>query len=408
MNELKILQDLDVNKKTVIVRVDLNVPIIYGKVEDATRIIRLVPTLEYLLSNNAKIVVISHFGRPGGKVNRDMSLAALADELSKALGGKEVKFGVDCIGTSAIEAVSSMQYGEIILMENLRFHPGEEENDTQFAAELAKLGEIYINDTFSCSHRNHASITGLAKLLTSAAGFLLQDEINNLEKIFKDPKLPIAAIVGGSKVSTKLGLLQALIDKVSMLAIGGAMANTFLKALGYNIGASLFEEKLLPDAQKIVEWAKEKGCDLILPIDIVTSLTLQPPSEFRIVDINNVDNDSMILDIGPKTVNLIVQKLANIKTLVWNGPLGAFEYKPFDISTVSLAREISALSNEGRLISVAGGGDIVSALTNAGLDNNFSYISTAGGAFLEWLEGKELPGIEVLKNSVMMKSIYMV
>jgi phosphoglycerate kinase len=286
ISNLRTIQELDVNKKNVIVRVDLNLPIVNGRLEDNTRIIRLLPTLEYLITNNAKIIILSHFGRPQGKVDRDMSLAPIADELSKALSGKEVKFGVDCIGKVAQEAIAKLDTGEVILMENLRFYPGEEENDIVFAKELAKLGEVYINDTFSCSHRAHASITSLAHLLPSGAGFLLQEELSNLERLLSQPQLPIAAIVGGSKVSTKLDLLYSLVKQVSLLVIGGAMANTFLKSKGFNIGKSLHEHSLIDKAKEIIDLAAINKCELLLPIDVVTSTELKQRPECRVVTID--------------------------------------------------------------------------------------------------------------------------
>lgn len=398
---LRTLHDLDVTHKTVLLRVDLNVPIRHGKVEDTTRITRLVPTFEALLKRHAKIVVLSHFGRPKGEFDRDLSLAPITNALSEALGGKPIKFALDCIGESAQHAVSVLQPGDILLLENLRFHKGEEANDPAFIAQLANLGDCYINDTFSCSHRAHASIVGLAQALPSAAGLLLQDEIENVERVLENPERPLAAIVGGGKVSTKLEVLQNLINKVDVLAIGGAMANTFLKAGGYSIGKSLYEEDLVETAKRILAQAKHSSCEIILPNDVIVTREFAERAPCQVLPISQVPEDGMILDIGPDSVQEICDRLDSVKSLVWNGPLGAFELSPFDVGTVSIARKVSSLTQAGSVISVAGGGDVVAALTQAGLIDNFSYISTAGGAFLEWLEGKELPGIAVLRGKEM-------
>jgi phosphoglycerate kinase len=395
MTNLPALESISVNNKTVLLRVDLNVPMLHNKVEDATRIMRILPTINYLLEQNAKVVLLSHFGRPKGEFVRSMSLAPLVDEFTR-ITGKEIKFAVDCIGSAARDAVAATSCGELILMENLRFYAGEEQNDETFAQELASLGDVYVNDTFSCSHRAHASIVGLPKLMPSAAGFLMREEISTLENILGAAKLPMAAIVGGAKVSTKLELLYSLLNKVKLLVIGGAMGNTFLKAMGQEIGKSYYEEALLPQALEVIKIAAEKDCELILPIDVVVAAECKEKAECRVITLKQMDSSSMILDVGPKTVALITDRLERMQTLVWNGPMGAFEYKPFDIGTTSLARDVAELTNSGRLISVAGGGDIVSALSNSGLSNNFTYISTAGGAFLEWLEGKSLPGIDAI------------
>lgn len=394
---LRSIDELAVEGKTVLVRVDLNVPMQHGKVDDDTRITRLVPTLNYLINRGAKVVVLSHFGRPKGQFVREMSLAPLVDGLSDALGGKNVHFGVDCIGTAAKEAVQSLNNGDIVLLENLRFHAGEEENDRAFTKQLAALGDIYINDAFSCSHREHASIVGLASLLPNAAGYLLQDEIGNLERILANPQLPMASIVGGSKVSTKLELLNSLVSRVSMLVIGGAMANTFLKSQGLGIGCSLYEPELVATARTIMEKAARLGCEIVLPQDVVVAEGIRERVPCQIRSADSVPDHMMILDIGPKTVASLIEKLEKVNTVIWNGPMGAFEHKPFDVGTVSIARMVAELTLSGRLASVAGGGDIVSALAGAGLSESFTYISTAGGAFLEWLEGKDLPGIAALR-----------
>ena len=394
---LRRIEEYNVEGKTVLVRVDLNVPMQHGKVEDSTRITRLAPTLNYLIERKAKVVVLSHFDRPKGKYVREMSLAPLADYLSEALGGKYVQFGVDCIGHPAKEAVSNLKNGDIILMENLRFHEGEEKNNLVFTKALASLGDLYINDAFSCSHRAHASIIGLPTLLPSAAGCLLQDEIGNLEKHLTAPALPMAAIVGGSKVSTKLELLHSLITRVSLLVIGGAMANTFLSSMGLSIGRSLYEPELVAEAASIMKKAAKAGCEISLPQDVIVAESISEKVPCEVRSVNDIPESQMILDIGPKTVATLTNRLETVRTLVWNGPLGAFEHRPFDVGTSSIARQVAALTLSGKLTSVAGGGDIVSALGGAGLSHGFSYISTAGGAFLEWLEGKDLPGVAVLR-----------
>ncbi len=396
---LRTLNDMALSGKTVLVRVDLNVPMSHGTVDDYTRITRLAPTLNYLIEHHAKVVVLSHFDRPKGKFVLEMSLAPLADHLSTALGGKEVKFAVNSIGHEAENAVAALQPGEIILLENVRFHAGEETNDPAFIQALAALGDIYVNDTFSCSHRAHASIVGLADALPSCAGFLLQDELENLEQLLLPPARPVMAIVGGSKVSTKLELLHFLVDRVDSLVIGGAMANTFLKARGLPIGRSLYEADLVESASDIMTKAKKSGCNVNLPQDVVVAESFKEKVPCDVVEVAAVDAKQMILDIGPKTVAALSTQLESFKTVVWNGPMGAFELKPFDVGTTSLAQRVAELTRAGQLCSVAGGGDIVSALGNAGLIHSFTYISTAGGAFLEWLEGKDLPGISCLRGS---------
>ncbi|MCD6034604.1 MAG: pgk [Rickettsiales bacterium] len=395
---LKTLHALDVSEKTVLVRVDLNVPMKHGKVEDNTRINRLIPTLKYLLDHDAKVVVLSHFGRPEGEFVRDMSLAPLANELGRELGNIDVKFAVDCIGHHAEEAVASLKPGDILLLENLRFHKGEEENDPVFVKALAKLGEYYVNDTFSCSHRAHASIVGLAEKLPSAAGFLLQEEIENLERVLEAPERPITAIVGGSKVSTKLAVLENLIPRVNCLIIGGAMANTFLFAKGYAMGTSRLEADLKNTALDILKKAAEQNCEIILPTDAVCAKAFAPHVECTVVPAEAIPSDQMMLDLGPDTIIRAQERIRGSKTVIWNGPLGAFEIAPFDTATVSLSRTVASLTRQKKLTSVGGGGDIVAALKHAGLTQSFTYISTAGGAFLEWLEGKELPGVAVLKT----------
>lgn len=395
--QLHTLADTDVQHKTVLLRADLNVPMTHGKIEDDTRIARLVPTIEALIAKQAKVVVMSHFGRPKGEFNLDMSLAPLVDVLSEKLGGREVLFSVDCIGHNAEETIARLEPGGVALLENVRFHPGETSNDPAFAKALASLGDVFINDTFSCSHRSHASIIGIAQYLPSCAGLLLQQEIEQLEKYLLAPEAPLAAVVGGSKVSTKLELLDTLIHKVQHLSIGGAMANTFLLAQGIKIGTSRHEKDLVKTAKAILAEAEKSGCFIHLPKDVVVASQLAAQEPCDVVSIDAVPKDKMILDIGPETVSHWGTILSEAKTLIWNGPLGAFEFRPFDVGTCSLARYAGKLTHEGHLTSVAGGGDIVAALGNSGISHSFSYLSTAGGAFLEWLEGHELPGISVLR-----------
>ncbi len=394
------LEDLNVAGKTVLVRTDLNVPMSGGAVTDNTRIVRLLPTLNYLLKKKARIVVLSHFDRPGGKFVPSMSLAPLVDPLSEALGGRTVKFGVDCIGPAAHDAVKKLKAGEVLLLENLRFHPEEEKGDPHFARELASLGDVYVNDAFSASHRAHASISAIAKYIPIAAGRLMEEEVNVLTGIFTAPKKPIGAIIGGSKVSTKLALLNNLVSTMDKLIIGGAMANTFLHAQGHSVGRSIHEPTLKATALKILKTADKKGCEIILPVDLVVVTQFRKQADCIITSVDNIPDDGMAADIGPDSAHLFAQEAGSCKTLVWNGPVGAFETSPFDGGCIALARSIAKLTREKKLRSIAGGGDTVSSLAHAGLANEFSYLSTAGGAFLEWLEGKILPGVAaLLKNA---------
>jgi phosphoglycerate kinase len=396
MVAFKTLDQLDVAGKRVLVRVDLNVPMQDGKVTDSTRIDRLVPTIELLTGKGAKVVLLSHFGRPKAKLEAEFSLAQLIQPLSQALGGRPIGFAPDCIGPDAQNAVDGLKPGGVALLENLRFHAGEEKNDPDFAKELARLGDLYVNDAFSVSHRAHASVEALAKLLPNAAGLLMQAELEALSAALEKPARPLAAIVGGSKVSTKLDLLNSLVKKVDVLVIGGAMANTLLLAEGVAVGKSLAERDMLDTARAIIAAAKAAGCTLILPEDAVVADKLGAGAVVAVVDIHAVPADRMILDAGPKTVETIVAKLKDCRTLVWNGPVGAFEIQPFDAGTVAIAHAVAGLVAEDGLLAVAGGGDTVSAMTHAGVAEKLSYLSTAGGAFLEWLEGRELPGIKAL------------
>jgi phosphoglycerate kinase len=398
MARFRTLEDLDVAGKRVLLRADLNVPVKDGKVTDATRIERLAPTILALVEKGARVVVMSHFGRPKGP-DPSQSLRPLAPPLSRAIGGRPVHFAADCIGPEAERVVAALRPGDVALLENLRFHKGEEANDPAFARQLAELGDVYVDDAFSAAHRAHASIATLAHLLPAAAGRNMQAELEALCAALDHPQRPVIALVGGAKVSTKLDLLKFITGKVERLAIGGAMANTFLFAQGQPVGRSLCERDLADTARAILAEAKKRGCEIILPEDVVTAETLEPGVITRTVGVNAVPPAAMILDIGPESVARIAAALENSRTLVWNGPVGAFETPPFDRATIAIARKAAALTRAGRLMSVAGGGDTVVALAADGVTDHLSYVSTAGGAFLEWLEGRELPGVAALKES---------
>ena len=392
----KTLDQLDVAGKRVLVRVDLNVPMQDGRVSDATRIERLVPTIDALTKGGARVVLLSHFGRPKGKPAPDASLKQLVAPLSAALGGRPIAFAEDCIGPDAEKVVVGLKDGDVALLENLRFHPGEEINDPNFASALARLGDLYVNDAFSAAHRAHASTEALAHLLPHAAGLLMQAELEALTAALEKPERPVAAIVGGSKVSTKLDLLNSLVGKVDLLIIGGAMANTMLLAQGVEVGKSLVERDMLDTAKAIFAAAAKAGCTIVLPEDAVVAAKLALGQETWTVPMDRVPADLMVLDAGPKTVATIAARLAGVKTLVWNGPVGAFEFPPFDAATNAIAQDVARLVAAGKLLAVAGGGDTVSAMSHAGVIDRLSYVSTAGGAFLEWLEGRELPGVKAL------------
>jgi phosphoglycerate kinase len=391
------LDGVAVAGKRVLLRADLNVPVRDGRIADLTRIERLAPTIRELSENGAKVIVLSHFDRPKGKRVPGMSLAPMAAALGEVLGRK-VRFGEDCIGVIAQQTVMNLNDGDVAVLENTRFHAGEEANEPGFAAEIAKLGELYVNDAFSAAHRAHASTEGVAHLLPSYAGRLMQAELEALSAALTTPKRPVAAIVGGSKVSTKLDLLGNLVGKVDILVIGGAMANTFLAAAGVGVGTSLQEADMHATATEIVAKARAAGCEIVLPVDAVTAVALRPGVATRTVAIDAVPADQMILDVGPRTVAALVARLGTIRTLVWNGPLGAFETAPFDAATTALALAVAQATRTGGLRSVAGGGDTVSALKHAGVLEQMSYVSSAGGAFLEWLEGKTLPGVAALEG----------
>jgi phosphoglycerate kinase len=391
------LDNVDVAGKRVLLRADLNVPVRDGKITDLTRIERLSPTIRELSGKGAKVIVCSHFDRPKGKRVPEMSLAPMAAALGEVLGRK-VRFVEDCTGPAAEQAVELLSPGDVLVLENTRFYAGEEKNDAIFAAALAKLANIFVNDAFSAAHRAHASTEGVAHLLPSYAGRLMQAELEALDAALGDPKRPVAAIVGGAKVSTKLELLGNLVGKVDILIIGGAMANTFLSAQGKGVGKSLQEADMHPMALEILTKARAGGCRIVLPTDAVVATELKPNPQAETVSIDQVPADTMILDVGPTSVAALIKLVATLKTLIWNGPLGAFETPPFDAATTALAYAVAEATQKSGLRSVAGGGDTVSALRHAGVIEKMSYVSSAGGAFLEWMEGKVLPGVAALEG----------
>lgn len=395
---LRTLDRIDVAGKTVLVRADLNVPIKNGRVIDATRLERLRPTLDELASHGARIVVISHFGRPNGKRDPALSLRPVADALRHLLAGRVVVFADDCIGPAAETAAAALRPGDVLVLENLRFHTGEEANDAAFAAALGRLGDVYVDDAFSCAHRAHASIEALARRLPSAAGRSLEEELTMLGRALEAPKRPVMAIVGGAKVSTKLALLENLVGKVDTLAIGGGMANTLLFARGIVVGRSLCEVDQAPAARAVLARAAKTDCRILLPTDAVVASELKAGAASRTVSLDAIGGEEMILDVGPQTVTAVQSALTESRTLLWNGPVGAFEYPPFDAATMAIARAVAELTRSGALLSVAGGGETVAAVNAAGVGGAFSYLSTAGGAFLEWIEGRVLPGVAVLMD----------
>lgn len=391
------LEDADVTGQTVLVRVDFNVPMEGGQISDDTRLQAAIPTIQYLIEKGAKVVLASHFGRPKGERQTSLSLYPLVKPLSELLG-VPVAFAKDCIGESAERAASKLDNGEVLLLENTRFHPGEEANEDEFAQSLARLADLYVNDAFSASHRAHGSTEGVAHHLPSYAGLALQREIDHITAALESPKHPVLAIVGGAKVSTKIELLKNLITKVDQLFIGGAMANTFLAAQGHEIGKSLFEADHVETALEILNAAGQVDCEIILPSDGVVTEKFVAGAARRVSGVEDIGPSEMILDCGPETVDHLADVISRAKTLVWNGPLGAFELTPFDTATVEAAQFAAKQATAGNLIVVAGGGDTVAALNHAGVAEDFTFVSTAGGAFLEWLEGRELPGIAVLKD----------
>ena len=394
----KTLNDIDLTGKTVLVRVDINVPMENGVVTDATRIEKIVPTVKDIQAKGGKVVLLAHFDRPKGKVVPEMSLAHVQGAVAAAVGAKVV-FGSDCVGDAAKAAIAEAGPGDVVLLENTRFHAGEEKNDGALAAAMADLGDVYVNDAFSAAHRAHASTAGLAHLLPAAAGRLMEAELRALEAALGTPKRPVVAVVGGAKVSTKLDLLGNLVSKVDHLVIGGGMANTFLVAQGVEVGKSLAERDMADTAREILGKAKAAGCSIHLPVDVVVAREFKANAAHETVDVGACPADAMILDAGPATVAALEQVFAGAKTLIWNGPLGAFEIEPFDAATNAAARAVADLTAAGSLVSVAGGGDTVAALNKAGAADRFSFISTAGGAFLEWMEGKELPGVAALNQA---------
>jgi phosphoglycerate kinase len=391
------LDDADVTGKRVLVRVDFNVPMQNGEVADVSRIERNGPTITEIADRGGKVILLSHYGRPKGRDPKE-SLKPVVNAVARIIG-RPIAFADDCVGAAAEKAVAALKPGDILCLENTRFHNGEEKNDTAFASALARLGDIYVDDAFSVAHRAHASVEALAHLLPAYAGRAMQEELEALEKALHAPERPVAAIVGGAKVSTKLDLLGNLLAHVDTLIIGGGMANTFLAAQGKAVGKSLCENDLMATARGILAKAKSQNREIVLPVDVVVAQKFAAHVPSRVVSVDEVGDADMILDIGPRTVEQVVSVLARTKTLVWNGPFGAFELEPFDNSTIEVAEAAAELTATGKLVSIAGGGDTMAALNSAGVTDRFTYVSTAGGAFLEWLEGKVLPGVEVLKTS---------
>lgn len=391
------LDDANVASKRVLVRVDLNVPMANGEVTDLTRIERIVPTISELSKKGAKVILLAHFGRPKGAPSDEFSLKPIVAPLAKVLG-HAVKFAEDCIGDKAAAAIAALKDGDVLLLENTRFHKGEEKNDADFVKALAANGDLYVNDAFSAAHRAHASTEGLAHVLPAFAGRSMQGELDALEKGLGNPQRPVVAIVGGAKVSTKLDLLSNLIEKVDALVIGGGMANTFLAAKGLNVGKSLCEHDLAPTAREIMAKAEQTKCAIILPVDAVVAWHFEADTPNQTYGVDSIPEDGMILDVGALSVERIKTAIDDAKTLIWNGPVGAFELRPFDAATVAIAQHAAERTKAKKLVSVGGGGDTVAALNHAGIADDFTYISTAGGAFLEWMEGKPLPGVDVLKK----------
>ncbi|MEM6414388.1 MAG: phosphoglycerate kinase [Pseudomonadota bacterium] len=391
------LNDLDVAGKRVFVRVDFNVPMKDGVVSDTTRIDRALPTIQSLREAGAKTLLLSHFGRPKGERVQEMSLEPVTSALAKLLD-TNVGFAPDCIGPTAEKAIASLSNGDVLLLENTRFHPGEEKNDRAFAEALAANGDLFVNDAFSAAHRAHASTEAIAHLLPSAAGKAMERELDYLAAGLAEPKRPLLCVVGGAKVSTKIPLLLNLVSKSDLLVVGGGMANTFLFANGISVGKSLCEPDLADTAREIMDQAKSSGCEILLPIDAVVANEFKAGATSKVVSIDRVGADQMILDLGPSSVDTIADRIEKAETLVWNGPLGAFEIPPFDTATVEAARFAAKRARSGALTAVAGGGDTVAALNHAKAVDDFTYVSTAGGAFLEWLEGATLPGVEALRH----------
>jgi len=396
MRSFLTLDDLDAAGKTILLRADLNVPMQDGRVTDKTRIIRLIPTLKELSKAGAKIVILSHFGRPRGR-DPSMSLAPISDVLT-AETGQHVAFAPDCVGEIAQAAVNRLKAGELLLLENARFYGEEEANDKTFAQNIAKLGDAYVNDAFSCAHRAHATTQGIAAFLPSYAGRMMEAELDALERVLEKPRRPVAAIVGGAKISTKLDLLKNLVTKLDLLVLGGGMANTFLSAQGNPVGKSLCEREMKQQALQIMEIAAKHKCPILLPVDAVIATELRRNARIEIRHVEAIREEEMMLDIGPETIEEIEKALSGMKTVLWNGPMGAFETPPFDQGTDAVAMAVASLTQKNGLISIAGGGDTAAALAHAGVEGYMTYLSTAGGAFLEWLEGKTLPGVKILQD----------
>jgi phosphoglycerate kinase len=399
MTSFKTLDDLgDIKGKRALVRVDLNVPMADGRVTDATRLRALVPTVSELADRGAKVLLLAHFGRPKGAKHSEMSVSMVLDALQDVLG-REIMFVPEISGDVVVQSVGILADGDIALLENSRFWPGEETNDVTMAQAVAANGDFYVNDAFSAAHRAHVTTEGLAHLLPAYAGRSMEAELKALEAALGNPAHPVAAVVGGAKVSTKLDVLNNLVAKVDHLIIGGGMANTFLAARGVNVGKSLCEHDLAATANAILDAADKAGCTVHLPYDVMVAKEFRANPQVRVANVHEVAADEMILDVGPAAVEALADVLKTCKTLVWNGPMGAFEIEPFDAATVALAKTAAALTKEGSLVSVAGGGDTVAALAHAGVTDDFTFISTAGGAFLEWMEGKELPGVKALEKA---------
>jgi phosphoglycerate kinase len=399
MRSFKTLGDLDLGGKRVLLRADLNVPVEDGKVTDATRIERIVPTIREIIKHDGKAILISHFGRPKGKVDKEFTLEQVVPAIVEATGHQVGFIDTDWVDVErARRAIDSAPAGSILVLENTRFHKGEEDNDAELAKRMASLGDVYVNDAFSAAHRAHASTEALAHLLPAAAGLAMQAELDALEKGLGNPRRPVIALVGGAKVSTKIELLEHLIGKVEALVVGGAMANTFLSAGGLGVGKSLAEKDLAETANRIRDAAEDAHCAVILPIDAIVAWKFEANAPHRTYGLDAIDPDGMILDVGPGSIGRIKGAIDEAATLIWNGPLGAFETTPFDAGTTEIARYVAARTKAGKLVSVAGGGDTVAALAKAGVKDDFTYVSTAGGAFLEWMEGKDLPGVAALRN----------
>jgi phosphoglycerate kinase len=398
-SRIKTIDGLDVMGKRVLVRVDFNVPIQNGVVGDTTRIERVLPTIKKLLAGGAKVIVLSHLGRPKTGTMADTSLKPIADKIAELMSGTKVSFIGDCVGDEAKRGVDALAPGELALLENLRYQDGEKKNDVGFAKQLAALGDIYVNDAFSTSHRAHASVEAITQFLPSYAGLLMMAEIKALGAALEHPDRPVMAIAGGSKVSTKIGVLTNLTARMDVLVLGGGMASTFLFAQGVEIGKSLCQPEAVPTVKAIMARAKEFGCEIILPKDFVVARELKAGTDWQVCTVGNIPPDLMIVDIGPATVAELKKRFAEMKTILWNGPVGAFEYDPFGEGTFALVREAAKLAKAGKLTVIAGGGDTVAALNITGTAEDFSYVSTAGGAFLEWLEGRELPAVAALAKA---------